>query len=379
VLAFLINPRNAYVAPSAVAMLAGSAKFWESGISGLLDSGAAFFATFAVTGCLLALRQPRWWYVTAAAVGIGALQKAPVPLAMVAFVALFSIAVAKRDGLDVRCAFANRHFAISALLTLVAVLFWPALQFSRYGLHALEQAYVNQMIDRFSPAGGDETVSRRSWFTIILAGEPLLRLPGIAALAALPWVTRRAGFASLPLLLLIFAVLAAFAGGYVSPRYSLIFLPMLMAALAAVVLQIFEERPVIGHVIIIALTFSSLGPIKSATALGIADEGKSGIVEVLTKVGSALQPGETLVVCRGAREGKRLYPGAVSFYASNGRPFVQARTVSEIEQMEQRGAISPPYRGLCHAGESEALRAAFGDSAIIEEVGGFVHWQSRGK
>jgi hypothetical protein len=192
-------------------------------------------------------------------------------------------------------------------------------------------------------------------------------------------VMRRRELAVLPLLLLLFAIMAAFASGYVSPRYSLMFLPMLMAALAAVIIEIFQERPVAGYAIIIGLAFSSLGPVKTITALGIADESNNGRVELLKKAGNALQPGETFIACRGSRNGKRLYGGMISYYASNGRPFVQIRDVGDIAKMEQRGEIAPPYRGLCHAGEAQDLRAAFGDDAIIEETGGFVYWQSRPK
>jgi 4-amino-4-deoxy-L-arabinose transferase-like glycosyltransferase len=379
VLAFLLNPKKAYVAPAAIALLAGSATFWESAISGLLDAGAMLFATLAVTSVLLALRQPRWWYLMAAAVGVGALQKAPVPLAHVGVMVVVAVTGARPGGLDVRRTFANRHFVLSVVLMLLAVMFWPLLQFAKFGMAAIQEAYVDQMVDRFSPLASEEAQGRRSWFTIMLAGEPVLRLPAIAALAALPWVMRRRELASLPLLLLLFAVLSAFASGYVSPRYSLIFLPMLMAALAAVTFQVFGERPVIGYALAIALAVSSLGPIKSATALGIDDAGKSGNVPLLEVAGKALQPAETLVICRGARDGKRLYPGAVAYYASNGRPFIQIREVGDIVQMEQRGEIAPPYRGLCHSGQADDLRAAFGAGAIVEETGGFVHWQSSGR
>ena len=93
ILAYLINPSNPYVAPSAIIIMSSSTMFWVlTSLSAMLETGAAFFSTISVIGTILAIRQPKWWYFVAAAVGFGALQKAPIALLMVASIFVLMMA-----------------------------------------------------------------------------------------------------------------------------------------------------------------------------------------------------------------------------------------------------------------------------------------------
>ncbi|HSO46827.1 MAG TPA: glycosyltransferase family 39 protein [Rhizobiaceae bacterium] len=375
-LAVQISPRQAFVAPAAILLAASSTTFWVSATSGLLDSGAMFFGAVTVAACFAALREPRWWYAAALAIGVGSLQKAPVPLAFAAAIALGALFTAKSSGIDVRRAFMNRHFALSLGLMLAVLLAWPVLQLTRYGTAFIQVAYIDQMVNRFSPVGTQEGFDRRSWYTILTSGEPLLRIPAMAALFALPVMMRRSELWALPALLSIFALMAAMGSGYVSPRYSLLFLPMLAAALAAVTLDLFAARPRHGMVAIAVLSALSLGPLKTSDMLDLNDTQKVRANAILMEVASKLAPGETLVTCRGSRDGLRIYAGAASYYASRGRPFVQVRNMQELALFQQQGLASPPYRGACHASAGDEIKAAFGPDAIVGEVDGFVHWQA---
>ena len=69
------------------------------------------------------------------------------------------------------------------------------------------EGLVNQMVERFSPFSQLSEV-RRSWHTVLLSGEALLRIPAILALLVLPWVLRRMDLLPLPLLLVVFAIVA---------------------------------------------------------------------------------------------------------------------------------------------------------------------------
>jgi hypothetical protein len=241
----------------------------------------------------------------------------------------------------------------------------------------IQEAYIDQMVGRFSPVGADEADNRRSWYSILLAGEPLLRIPAILALFALPTVMRRPELWALPALLTIFVIMAALASGHVSPRYSLLFLPMMTAALAAVTLELLSTRPAWTSLAAIAvLSVLSLGPVKTPDALGLYDTSKVRADAMLKEIGSVLKPDETLISCRGARDGLRIYPGAVSYFASQGRPFVQVREIPEIVILQNEGRIAPPYRGICHATASEAIKGAFGPGSIVSEADGLVHWQA---
>ena len=376
VLAAQLSPQRAYVAPAAILLAAGSTTFWVSATSGLLNSGATFFGAVTVAACLAALREPRWWYAAALAIGVGSLQKAPVQLGFAAAIALGALFTARSSGIDVRRTFMNRHFALSLGLMLVVLLAWPLLQFTRYGMDFIQVAYIDQMVNRFSPIGAQEGSERRSFYTIMTSGEPLLRIPAMATLFALPLVMRRPEFWSLPALLVIFALMAAMGSGYVSPRYSLLFLPMLAGALAAVTFEVFAAHPRNGIVALAVLSALSLGPLKTPVMLGLDDTKKVRANAILMDVASKLAPDETLVTCRGSRDGLRIYAGAASYFASQGRPFVQVRDIQELVLVQKKGFASPPYRGACHASASDEIRAAFGPDAIVSELDGFVHWQA---
>jgi hypothetical protein len=65
-------------------------------------------------------------------------------------------------------------------------------------------------------------------------------------------------------------------------------------------------------------------------------------VAVLRGVGAEIAPGETLVYCwlAGRRGGSM--PGAVSVYASAGRPIL---TAGQVERAGERA--TGPFRGIC--------------------------------
>lgn len=375
ILAYVLYPKNPWVAPAAIALLAGSFSFWSSNLSALLDSGAAFFSTMAITGCLLAFSRPKWWYVVAVAIGLASLQKAPVPLLFVAGMALFVIASKRFHQVDLRAAFLNRHFWIAAGVAFAAVSFWPVLQWIKFGPASFQEAYVSQMVERFSPFA-EALETRRSWHTVLLSGEPLLRIPAFLALLALPWVLRRMELLSWPLMLAAFAIMAAFSSGYVSPRYSLVFMPMLMAALAVVIVNVLPGR-VLPVLAIAGLVVTKGVPIRSAKALNLLHSNQEKYIPLLQNIAKSLRENETLLVCRSAPAGSRIAFGAISYFASNGRPFYEIRSPDAFARNKAAGLLHLPYRGLCHAGTFEKVRPLLGEYEIVEESNGYVHWTTR--
>jgi len=372
ILAYLLYPTNPWVAPAAIALLAGSFSFWSSNMSALLDSGAMLFSTMAITSCLLAFSRPRWWYLVALSAGLAAIQKAPVPLLLAAGMVLFAFASKKYHQIDFRAAFLNRHFWIAAGLMLAAVLFWPALQWIRFGPESFQEAYVNQMVERFSPFS-QLSEARRSWHTVLLSSEALLRIPAILALLVLPWVLRRMDLLPLPFLLVAFAIATVFSSGYVSPRYSLIFLPLLMAALAVVLIKVLPGRA-LPLLVIAALALSTGGPARSAKALGLLRSNHEKYVQLLQSVAKSLRENETLIVCRAAPGGSRIPAGAISYFASKGRPYEEYRSPETFGALMRNGSVTPPYRGVCHAKTFEELKPLLNGYQIVEESNGYVHW-----
>lgn len=375
ILVAVLSPATPWAIPAAIALLAGAGTFVASSLSALLDMGATLFATVAIIACWLALRQPRWWYLVALVSGLAALQKAPLPPLLVAAMLGFLYVTRKRHDIDFRLALRNPHFLISVLLTLALVALWPALQWVLHGTGALTEAYLGEMVNRFNPATESE---RPSWLRVLLNGEPLLRVPAIVALFAMPRVLRRPELAVFPFLLVGFVILTAVAGGHVSRRYSILLMPMLMMALAVVTVRLVPGR-VLPVVVIGAFVLSNGSPFKSAKSLGLTTPGPAVHVPMLQSVGRSLAAGESPVMCQwGQRKKPKLFPAMFSYYASNGRPFQKLDDPDHLARLEQDRRLAGPYRGVCNTEQFEAMKASLIDPQAIEVSHGYVHWTSRG-
>ena len=67
-----------------------------------------------------------------------------------------------------------------------------------------------------------------------------------------------------------------------------------------------------------------------------------------------------------------------SYYASNGRAFVDLDAVEDLALSERMENFNPPYRGLCRVDEFEELKKWLDGYEIIEQSQDFVHWTSTG-
>ena len=371
-LARIMLPSNPWVFPVAVLLLACSKRFWENAMSALLDNGATFFATLALIATFAAIRQPRWWYLVALACGLGALQKAPIPFVFAA-VALIGIAATQGSHrLPVRQSVRSGHFLLALILAVILAAAWPVLQWMLYGQSSFQEAYLDQMVERFSPFAEDRD-KKPSIYSLLVAGEPLLRIPAILALFWLPWRLKRMEFVGLPVLFGAYVLVCLGASGIVSPRYSLMFLPMLMASLAAVLLTVLPDwkRQLAVVVVLCAI---NLGPLKTPDSLDIYKNSQAATVPLLQSVGQAIGPGETLIVCRRGEKGRRIVPGAISYYASAGKPFFRLSTPDQFVQLHKDGVIQPPYRVVCGISHYEDFSGQMTEVNVVETVNDFVHW-----
>ena len=375
-LAWIMLPSNPWVITAAMLLQASSGRFWENALSALLDSGATFLTIVAIAGTYAALRQPRWWYLVAAAMAVGAWQKAPIQIAFVAAILLVLVLLRGSSRAQVRRSLGNRHFWVAAVIGLVIVLFWPLLQMLRFGPESFDQAYASQMVNRFSPFA-PESGSRTSFFTLIISGEPVMRIFAVLALFWLPWKLQRPDLAPLPLILAVYAVVVAFASGYVSPRYSLLFLPMELAALAAVIF-VLVPKPWMQLALIAFFSAVSLGPFKSGAQLHLLISNQTQYVAMLQGVASALAADESLVACNGNRGRDRIRWGAFSYYASGGRPFYRIDSADHLRQIGPIDAAKQPLRGVCSVEQLAKLRPILLDPIVIENVGDYVHWTATG-
>jgi 4-amino-4-deoxy-L-arabinose transferase-like glycosyltransferase len=375
-LARTLLPASPWAMPAAILLCSGSLAFWTSGTSALLDSGSVFFATFALAATIRALARPAWWYVVAVATVLGAIQKAPIGLFLVLGYLLILAATRAAHGIDVGAIRRSVPFRRAVWIVVIGALVWPILQILRHSTVTVVEDLLGQTVGRFVPAGFDEDLTDLAGLSgMILGSEPLLRILGILALAWLPWRLRRMELLPLPALFGLYVLLMYLAVGNVSGRYTVVFLPLLAAALAAVILSL--PVPAIARAAgVLAVSALSLGPIKSAADLRLeAPPQQAAAISALEAVGAALRPDETLVICNWRP--RAFPPGMVTYFASGGRPFEMPERPGDVAEARQEGTLPGPLRGLCPTPQADELAATLAGFARVTEVDGFTHWTAR--
>ncbi|MDV7143294.1 glycosyltransferase family 39 protein [Tropicimonas sp. TH_r6] len=377
-LAVAVMPWNVWAAPGAVLLFASSGMYWEHALSAMLDSGAVFFSTLALAATLLALERPRWWYVAAVAIALGALQKAPVGLILVGLFLAFLPLDRRTDRLHVRQIRANRHFRRALWIALLGTLAWPLFESLAYSADAVQELIGKQMLQRFTPTDKvNEIRSAHDLRELLIGQEPILRLAGIAALIWLPWRLDRPELRPLPALLGLYALALLLAGGHVTPRYSLFFLPLLAVALSCLIVS-FAPRgwPGLAAVAVFALAVG--GPVKTEADLDIAtSENNRQQTVALTRLGTQLRPRESLVLCLfGGPD--RIIPALASHLAANGRPFHRLNGDLRSVQNDLADAASAgPIRGLCNARDLERISPYLDELEIVTILPGYLIWTAR--
>ena len=364
--AYYLSISNICAVPLAIILLSSSSFFWTYSISAMLDAGATLFFTVSIIAALLAIYQPKWWYLVAAAIGLGAWQKSPLAFVAVGAVILIMMALNKWRNVGLSCSLISRHFYISAGLAVALILLWPIIQSMQHGTDSVLNTYDQEILKRIAP--GDK-LTGASAYKVIFDDEVWIRLAGILSLLSLPLVYRRVEFAVLIFLFIGFALIMVSSSGPLWSRYGLIFLPLLMASLAAALVG---ARPIrlFCAIPFMVIVFWLGEPFKNSAELGYLKGGQK-YMPLLENVGAMLQEEETLLVC-----GRQpIYPGAASYFASNGRPFEIIDSADHLSQKEKRG-LHPPYRGICLASKFNELKGSLSSYSIIRKAQGFIHWTS---
>jgi 4-amino-4-deoxy-L-arabinose transferase-like glycosyltransferase len=376
-LARVVLPDNPWAAPAAIFLCATSAEFWAAGTSALLDSGSLFLATLAVAATVRALERPGWWYVVAVAVVLGALQKAPIGLFLVLGYLLVLSRTIATHGIDVHAIRRSPPFRRAVWIAVIGSLAWPALQVLRHSTVTVVEDLLGQTVGRFIPAGLDEDLADfTGLYGMILGDEPVLRGLGIAALLWLPWRLRRFDLLPLPVLFGAFVLLMYLAVGNVSGRYTVVFLPWLAVALAAVVLSL-PGPALLRGAAILGVSALALGPLRPASELRLDQPPEqAAAIAALRDVGAALRPDETLVICNWR---PRLFPpGAVTYFAADGRPFEMPLAPDEVGARAADGTLAGPFRGLCPTAQLDEIAGSLAGLVRVTERDGFTHWTATG-
>jgi hypothetical protein len=148
-----------------------------------------------------------------------------------------------------------------------------------------------------------------------------------------------------------------------------------MTAALAVVLGGLWPKPWAGLVGAGLVAGLSGGPVKlgllRTSALQPPD--LAAQIDVLRSMAAEMGDHETLVYCHLVGE-PRLVPGAVSVYASNGRPIVTTRQLARLAEPSSEG----PFRGICPGSEVPQLASQFDGFSVIREEAGYVVWTAAG-
>ena len=378
ILAQSINKDNPYCAPAAMLILSSFTLYWELTVSALLDTGMVFFSVCAVLGTLLALREPRYWYLVGAAVGVGALQKAPLAALLVGGILLLIPLTKRYHAIKISSVLKSKHFRLALLIAVLMIAWWPALQTIIYGYKAIKQQYVSQMLERFNPIGPGQS---NDWYQIFIADDGTIWLPAILSVIVIPFFFRNLE-AFIPVtIVLSFFFLMGMASGYVSARYSLLILPFVAASLAALLGRILPP-PTTALMLALGLCFLVGGPFKGAEALGLMSNGQEAYKPLLENLRTSLRPDDTLISCgwqAGPQPTVGILPGVLSYYGSNGHPIYSLKRPEELTKQEHiKHKIQPPYRGLCRSPQFEELKGWLLDYDVVEQSNGYVHFTSNG-
>lgn len=346
-LAAAVLPGHPWVIPVAVLFLTTSRRFWTSASQALLDTGALFFVTLALAATILALRRPLWWYVAGIAIGLGALQKAPIAFAFVAIFLLFTGLTARWHPYRFRTFLRNRHFLAALLLAIAIWASWYVVQVLQHGFVVLRVGFGEQMVDRFAPTA--DVAPTRNLGDVIghyVGNEEMLRWPAGLALLVLPFWLRRYDLLALPLLVLAYLLAVGFAGGGISPRYTLYIGSTLAVGFAALLVTLpLKPRTMTALIVFLALVVG--GPVRSPMDLKLYPRDlRTHQIEVLRRFAEAQDPSEQLVFCN-VQSRERIPPGAVSYYGSANRPFLMREGIHGFAGLVRSGLLVGPLRGLC--------------------------------
>lgn len=378
-LARVMIPDHPWLMLPAVLLVSSSKNFWSHATSAMLDSGAMFFSTLGVVAMLAAFERPKLWPWFGVTVVLAGMQKSPTPLAFLALALLTLFLTQRWQDRPISEIWKNRAFLWTMAACLLLAFLWPLFQYLRFGFGAEFQGSVRtEMLDRFAPSVSDRSLKKLS--EIILGNAPGLRLAGLIGLCALPFALGRPRLLATSGIAVFFFLAMWMASGSIYDRYTLLILPMLMVGAAAGIMLI-SKRLWVRVLLLAVLCFSEEGPLKRTAAYSdpsTTEQFGIDLQDLLEPMHSAVQPGETLVVC-GFDNRKRLPLGAASVYASPNQPFVYMRRPDLRGYLDRFGYTSGALRGVCRAKEL----ALFADNLTGVEhkrvVGTkFVYWTATG-
>ncbi len=375
-LAYAMFPRQVWLMPASVLLLSTSNQFWQYSTSAMLDAGAVLFSTLGLVSVFMSLMNPRYWPTFPAAVFLAGMQKAPTPLAFL-LISLIGISLTSRfHGERVREICGNTRFGFSVGIAFITGFAWQIFQHIRYwGQDRLDGSIEREMINRFIPENAEFLSTTLSNFdTLILHGEPMVRLAGFAGLLVMPFVVKRPAYFAMSSVTVFFVLIMVLGQDRVYSRYTLTILPLLCIGAAWLIFQLCR-RPLISVLATVLLAILLGGPLRPYDALSQSTSRNFSLPvgTILGRLETTFWPGETAVFCR--INNKYFPPGAIHVHApkagSGGYIYVKSVDTIERNMKKYKGG---PVRGLCQKSEIDQIGPYFEDLTTELAVGEFFIW-----
>ncbi len=367
-LAHALNPQTPYVIPTAILIMSGSSLLWRYSISAMLDTGAALFTTLTVAAFILALRNPKWWYVAAISIGLGTLQKSPLTLAAVTLLFILLIATRKLYSTSVEIIIKNKHFIHSSILMILLTIPWPLIQIFKYGKKYTKQALVLQVYNRFIPTT-DMSEIQIQWWQWFITDESFIFIFSIIS-AFLLLFYKKFEYIIPFFTFIIFSITMTMASGVIHSRYILQILPILAAGFAVILIEYMPNKAtLLGGAL--ALTLLAGHPFQTAASLELNNNTQAPYIPYLKDFAQSLKDDETPIRCFWGKDRGKIFPGAFHYYASNERKFYEIYDPSELGKLAR-----PPYRGICPINQFMELNATWEGLQVVREFHGMIHWVS---
>ena len=352
--------------------------FLISARSALLDTWMIAFNTAALAGALAAQRDDRWWCIVGVCVGLGAWQKAPTALGLVALLCVLWAVSGQRAFL--RC----RTFWWAMSSGAAAAAAWALWQFSLHGVPFLERYFVVEIVERtgFIVDGRDQREDAAFYLRQLWETWGLL---GLASPVALVMVVSRnelrrnhdlRAIASVAVLVLVLLSAMAFR----DVRYTLYAVPLLSVVVAYVLVSVTQGR---GLVLAVLLLTSLCWPQIAMAAgwppklpRGAARQGWNQAIEAARTFGAQARDDEQLIFVVVDRP-LSLQPEIFLYYGNVNRAMqvlTQRRFREEIAGLPRANG---GYRGLVHQRCWPLVEAHFPGASKESVHGEIVHWFAR--
>jgi 4-amino-4-deoxy-L-arabinose transferase-like glycosyltransferase len=340
-LAYTLNPKKPVVILLAAILASGSKNIWKLSLSAMLDTGDALFFTITLNFLIYAFRSPKYWYLVALSIGLGALQKSPLCLLMTLTMMTLLYVTKRLHDIDMDSLMKDYRFRISIVIAIVSVFIWPAIQIYRHDFNVLESYYLGQIVNRFSPSLIEHKISTIKLLEWIVRPNALCLTLGVLLLPLAPKLLKRHESIIVIAIPILFFIMMKFASGQIFHRYTLLIEPLIYAYLACFLVYYFRNYwlALIAALILVFSIGSSF--VEEST---INSNQLDIFKPILNEYAKEIKVGDRFALCRFESGVTLVHPVAFKYFAVNHQPF---KVLTNIDNSKKFLSGNGPKLVLC--------------------------------